>query len=187
MDQIAPNVEPDHFSPRHALSQLLFPRLHRSREAVRASAPSYATPLEVEDESVETQDAELIVAVFRTVILLIVIFAPRLLGLSGQSQAREFWLAALAGLYNIGALISCLLPHRLGLRRPFIVVMDVMLITSWIRLSGQWDLFPFYYVVVVVAAMWFRVLGGTLTAFACAVLYLLIWNRFAGAPDSGAA
>lgn len=130
----------------------------------------------------QTREAELIVAVFRTLILVLAGFAPRLLGLSGNYAMPEVWLAAVAGIYNIATGLSCLRPDRYGLRRSFIVAMDMMLVTFWIRVSGQWELFPFYYLVVVVAAMWFRVLGGALVATFCNFFFLFLWSRAATNP-----
>jgi serine phosphatase RsbU (regulator of sigma subunit) len=57
--------------------------------------------------------------------------------------------------------------------------MDMMLITLWIHVSGQWNLFAFYYLVVVVAAMWFRVVGGVLSAAFANFFFLFLWLRMA--------
>jgi serine phosphatase RsbU (regulator of sigma subunit) len=59
----------------------------------------------------------------------------------------------------------------------------MMLVTLWIRLSGQWELFPFYFLVVVVAAMWFKVLGGALAATFCNFFFLFLWSRAAADPE----
>jgi hypothetical protein len=131
----------------------------------------------------QNREAELLVAGFRTLIILLAVFAPSLLGLSGSYQVSDIWLVALAGLYNIITGLSCLRPDRYGLRRSFVVAMDMMLVTLWIRISGQWELFPFYYLVVVVAAMWFRVLGGALAATFCDFFFLYLWSRAAGNPE----
>ncbi|MEO6906458.1 MAG: SpoIIE family protein phosphatase, partial [Abditibacteriaceae bacterium] len=78
--------------------------------------------------------------------------------------------------------MACAQPDRYGLRRWLIVAMDMMLITLWIHVSGQWNLFAFYYLVVVVAAMWFRVAGGVLAAILCDFFFLFLWLRMAGNP-----
>ncbi len=136
---------------------------------------------EGEENHEETREAELIVAIFRTLVLLIAVFGPQLLHRGGTSDRdhHEIWLAAVAGLYNILTGLGCLFPSRYGLRRPFIVTMDLLLITLWIQLTGQWELRPFYYIVVVVAAMWYRVLGGLLAASFCNFFFLYIWSRAA--------
>lgn len=129
------------------------------------------------------REAELIVTAFRTFVLLLALTAPRMLGLTGSYDMPEIWLAGLAGTYNIIAGLSYLHPGRYGMRRGLMVAMDMMLITLWIRVSGQWELFPFYFLVVVVAAMWFQVLGGALAAALCNFFFLFMWARAAGEPD----
>jgi serine phosphatase RsbU (regulator of sigma subunit) len=152
-------------------------------EPVTLSTPPHSESETSLEHQIQAREGELVVAIFRTLVVLIAIFAPRLLGLSGNYEMPEVWLAALAGLYNIVTGLSCLRPGRYGLRRSFVVVMDMMLIPLWMRLSGQWELFPFYYLVVVVAAMWFRVLGGALAAAFCNFFFLFLWSRAAGNPE----
>ncbi len=134
------------------------------------------------ESPVEAREAELIVALFRTLVLLSVLIGPRLIGMPVTYQIGEIWLAAVAGIYNIVTALGSLLPTRYGLRRPFIVAMDLLLITLWIQLSGQWELRPFYVIVVVVAALWFRVFGGVLTAAFCNFFFLFIWFRAQADP-----
>ncbi len=134
-------------------------------------------------EATETREAELIVAVFRTLVLIAVLVGPRVLGLPTSYERGEIWLAAVAGIYNIITALGCLLPSRYGLRRPFISAMDLLLVTLWIQLSGQWELRTFYYVIVVVAAMWYRVLGGIIAATFCNFFFLYLWFRMAGDPQ----
>lgn len=136
-----------------------------------------------QDVGHQGREAELIVTAFRTLVLLLALTAPRILGVTGSYDMPEIWLAGLAGVYNIIAGLSYLHPGRYGMRRGLMVAMDMMLITLWIRVSGQWELFPFYFLVVVVAAMWFQVLGGALAAAFCNFLFLFMWARAAGDPD----
>lgn len=133
-----------------------------------------------EEVTEESREAELILTAFRTLILLVIFVAPVLQGLSPNYETREIALAALAGIYNIAMGVACLSPGRYGVRRPFVLAMDTMLITVWIHFSGRWELASFYYVVVVVAAMWFRVGGGVVAAAVCDFLFLFLWGRMAG-------
>ena len=132
------------FSRGFAMVAVKEPKLAQSPPVETARSP-------LTDSAPGTQDAELIVAVFRTLVLLVALLVPRLLNLSAGVAMWEIWLAALAGIYNIAAAIACIFPNRFGLRRPFIIAMDALLITTWIRLSGQWELFPFYYLVIVLS------------------------------------
>jgi len=130
----------------------------------------------------QNREAELVVVIFRTIVLLLALLAPGLVGVPGQYNSQEAWLAALAGMYNIMSAMSCARPDRYGLRRWLIVAMDMMLITLWIHVSGQWNLFAFYYLVVVIAAMWFRVAGGILSAVFADFFFLFLWLRMASSP-----
>lgn len=131
---------------------------------------------------VQSREAELVVVIFRTIILLLALLAPRAVGLPERLNTQEMWLAALAGTYNLMSAMACVQPDRYRLRRWLIVAMDMMLITLWIHLSGQWGLFAFYYLVVVVAAMWFRVTGGALAAIFANFFFLFLWLRMVGNP-----
>jgi hypothetical protein len=146
------------------------PLSHAARNAVEP-------PPEIETES---QDVELIVAVFRTLVLLVALLAPRLFYPTSNYNVQIIYLAAIAGIYNVAVGFAYLAPSPFAMRRPFIVAMDMLLITLWIQWSGQWELFPLYYVVVVVAAMWFRVFGGVVAALFCNFFFLLLWARTAG-------
>lgn len=132
----------------------------------------------------ETQDIELIVAIFRTVVLLVALFVPRFFQSWSGFSIQIIWLAAIAGAYNLVVVFAYLSPGPFGLRRPFIVAMDILLVTLWMRVTRQWDLFPLYYIVVVVAAMWFRVFGGVMAANFCNFFFLLLWARAAGDTQS---
>jgi len=150
-----------------------------SRFSVRR-APLRPAPVETPANfTAETQDAELTITAVRTVVLLAALAVPTLLDGSKGYQREEIWLAVVAGFYNMAAGLSCLWPGRYGLRRPFILAMDMTLITFWIHVSRQWELFPFYYVVVVMAAMWFRVFGGVVAAAFCNFFFLFLWGHAA--------
>lgn len=152
-------------------------------DADPAQASAAALPVEAaREEASDTQDAELIVAVFRTMVLLFALLLPRIFPVP-STYSNQIWLAAVTGAYNIVTGIACIFPSRFGLRRPFIVIMDGLLITAWILFSSQWELFPFYYIVVVVAAMWFRVLGGVVAAAcSCFFFFFFYWSAIAGDP-----
>lgn len=142
-----------------------------AHENSRAAPPSEAAPL---------LDAELIVAIFRTLVLIMALLVPRAFALTGTYQAPRLWLGIVAGLYNLAATLACLRPATSAswwnrVRRPLIVALDAAFITLWIGVTGQWDLLPFYAIVVVVAAMWFGVSGGLLSAIFCDFFYLLLW------------
>ena len=150
--------------------------------ATASAATSFSAPSPLGSEPL---DAEIVVAVFRTVVLVAALFVPRLINSFVPLATPLIWLAAMAGAYNFLVVGAYFWRGRLSLRRPFIIAMDLVLITLWIRLTSAWSLFPLYYVVVVVAAMWYRIWGGVLTAFCCNFLYLLMLIRgFAASTNS---
>ena len=156
--------------------------LRRQESAVPADAPApdathpEGPPPESEFDE-HSRDAEMILAVFRTVVLIVALLGPRLFGRA--LEPREIALAALAGIYNIAVAISCAHPRRYGLRRPFIVTMDILLITVWIQFTSNAALVQFYYVVVIMAALWFRVFGGLVAAAFCNFFFLFLLGRLA--------
>ena len=130
----------------------------------------------------DIKDVELILTAFRTVLLLVIFAAPFVFGVENpldQFDRREIMLMGVAGIYNIAMGVASLFPGRFGVRRPLIVAMDMLLVAAWIQFTARWELVSFYYVVVVVAAMWYRVLGGVIMAALCDFLFLLIWGRAA--------
>ncbi len=120
-----------------------------------------------------SRDAEMILAVFRTVILVVALVGPHVFYSDYALGPLGIALAALAGVYNIAVAVSCLKPRRFGLRRPFIIAMDLSLVTAWMQITENYQYFSFYYIVVIVGALWFRVLGGAVTAAFCNFFYLL--------------
>ena len=70
------------------------------------------------DASLELQtqnrEAELLVAGFRTLIILLAVFAPSLLGLSGSYEVSEIWLVAVAGIDEESNSVIMQAPHISG-------------------------------------------------------------------------
>ncbi len=130
-----------------------------------------------------SRDAEMILAVFRTVVLGAALLGPFLFYPGYALSWREIALAVLAGIYNIAVGISCIRPQRFGLRRPFIVAMDLALVTTWMQLGENYQLFSFYYIVVIMGGLWFRVAGGAITAAFCNFFFLFFLVRGANDAD----
>lgn len=139
-----------------------------------------STPLPADSfEGDDIRDAELMLTAFRTLLLLGIFAAPSIPRLDVNYDPREIVLIGLASIYNIAMGIASLFPTRYGVRRPLILAMDTLLIAAWMHFTERWELLSFYYVVVVVASMWYRVLGGVLAAAVCNFLFLFIWGRVA--------
>ena len=125
----------------------------------------------------DIRDAELLLAAFRTLLLIVLGVTPFVLHTPEAFTAPALALMAIGGIYNIAMATACLFPARFGVRRPIVLAMDTTLITAWIAFSGRFEIVSFYFVVVVVAAMWFRVLGGVVAAAVCNFLFLFLWAR----------
>jgi serine phosphatase RsbU (regulator of sigma subunit) len=118
----------------------------------------------------------LVVAVCRTAaILLAGLFTQRHTVLLGERIAIAEAAVLAAALYNGGLLV--LYWRRIAVRglRLATVATDMAFVTLWVYLAGAEGLrlFGLYYLLVVVAALWFGVIGTTLTAGVGAALYLL--------------
>ncbi len=154
-----------------------------SRRAAPPRPNASTSPLGLRDD---IRDAELLLAAFRTLLLVVLALAPYVLHVQEAFSPTSIGLMAVGGVYNIAMGVACLFPTRFGVRRPIVLAMDTTLITAWISLSGRFELVSFYFVVVVVAAMWFRVLGGVVAAAVCNFLFLFLWARIAAeAPFLG--
>ncbi len=123
------------------------------------------------------RDAELLLASLRMLLLMALALVPFVYPVREAYGSGALILMAVAGVYNIFTIVASIYPGRFRLRRALIVTMDATLISAWIHISGRFELLPFYYVVVVVAAMWYRVLGGVLMAAVCNFLWLMLWVR----------
>jgi sigma-B regulation protein RsbU (phosphoserine phosphatase) len=135
------------------------------------------------------RDTEVVIASFRTILILVVLFSPQFMGSLGTSGR---WLVAAgvaAACYNLALLLA----HVGGMDFPrwLIVACDLTLISSWIFFCsssatgpGQGgehaSVFPstecrvffgLYYAVVVVSALWFGIAGACASALAACLFY----------------
>ena len=133
------------------------------------------------------QESEIVVAILRTALIILAVLAPAIgEGAVAPRLAMQVSVIA-AGVYN--AIIMLLYWRRVRLRgqRAVMVVADILLITSWIYLtwntgpgtSGS-PLFPFYYIIIIISALWFGVSGLLSAASLITVLYLLVAYRISG-------
>jgi len=124
-------------------------------------------------------ESEVVVAMFRTILVLVVLFAPPLTSayrLSSQLYAGVIC----ASVYSL--LMSLVLYYRItfSFQRHFVVIVDILLLTFLIYYCGrgaeaghQNQLFPLYYLEVIVAAIWFNVAGAMIAAAFSSFVYLL--------------
>jgi len=135
-------------------------------------SPKHAASTGLRDD---IRDAELLLTAFRTLLIIVLGVAPRVLHINDAYTPQAMALMAVGGIYNISMAVACLFPSRFGVRRPIVLAMDTTLITAWFTLSHRIEVMSFYFIVVVVAAMWFRVLGGIVAAAVCNFLFLFVF------------
>jgi len=129
------------------------------------------------------RDTEIIVAVFRTIFLLLVLSTRqfREAGMAGAFLLQAAVIAAAC--YNL--VLFVLHIRNLAFPRFLIVTVDLILITLWIYLSGSGreHFFALYYAVVIVSGLWFGVRGAFVTALSASLLY--VWAVLASQPARG--
>lgn len=134
---------------------------------------------EREAEPDTLSESEVVVAMFRTILVLVVLLAPpltRAYRLSSHLYAGVIC----ASVYSL--LMSLVLYYRITFRfqRHFVVVVDILLLTFLIYYCGrgaeaghQNQLFPLYYLEIIVAAIWFNVAGAMIAAAFSSFVFLL--------------
>ncbi|MCS6861141.1 MAG: serine/threonine-protein phosphatase [Abditibacteriales bacterium] len=122
-----------------------------------------------EDDAYE-YDTEVAVSLVRTLTVLLALLSPQMLRDPGYDlRDRPFLLVCLAVLiFNIGIGYAAYRRLRLPLtRRPGMLAIDLALATLWVSFTGaesKSELFPLYYLITIVAALWFGVSGALLVA-----------------------
>jgi len=143
-----------------------------------ATGTSPAIPSEV-----RSRDTEIAVAVFRTILVLIVLFSPEFMTARGTRGALLVAAVIAAASYNL----ALFLLHVRGLPVPrlLIVIGDVMLVSVWLYFcgSGVERFFVLYYPVVIVAGLWLGVGGALLIATFASALYLFVLTVAASSPE----
>jgi serine phosphatase RsbU (regulator of sigma subunit) len=133
------------------------------------------------------RDTEIVIAVFRTIFLLVVLFSPQFMEARGTSGLLLHAAIIAATVYNLALFVVH--TRQLPFPRSVIVAVDVILISLWIYFSGPGAVgfFPLYFAVVIISAFWFGVSGAFLTALFASALY--VWAvataRFPGGGGLG--
>ena len=131
------------------------------------------------------RDTEMVIAVFRTIFILIVLFSPQFTRARATGGTLFFLAVIAAATYNL--LLFLVHFRRLPFPRSLIVLGDLVLISLWIYLCGQdrQVFFGLYYAVVIGAAVWYGIWGALLSAVFASAFYL--WVIALSAPSSAAA
>lgn len=146
------------------------------------SAP---TSPEISQTELHRRDTEIVIAVFRTIFILVVLFSREFANARAVSGKVLIPAAIAAATYNL--LLFLVHFRQLPFPRWLIIFGDLVLITLWIYLCGKacQVFFGLYYAVVIVAAMWFGIWGALLSAAVASALYL--WILLISPPAAGPA
>ena len=125
--------------------------------------------LRAEDDTYE-YDAEVVVSLVRTLAVMLALLSPQMLRDPGYDlRDRSFLFVCLAVLtFNICIGYAAYRRIRLPLiRRPGMIAIDIALATLWVSFTSdesKSELFPLYYLITIVSALWFGVSGALLVA-----------------------
>jgi len=123
-------------------------------------------------------ESDILVALVRSAIIITIVLSPSLNLL--RQTPREVQLAAVVGaVYTVALFVSRLAGRWLPLQRHLAVGVDLYLITTAVMCwgGGTRAIFQLYYIVVIVAAMWFGRRGAVMTAVLALILY--VWAELA--------
>jgi len=130
------------------------------------------TPPVIPQIELRRRDTETVIAVFRTIFILIVVFSREFAEVRSAGGRLVVAAVIAAAVYNL--LLFLVHFRRLPFPRWLIVFGDLVLISMWVYLCGEacQAFFGLYYAVVIVAAMWFGLLGAVLSATLASAFYL---------------
>jgi serine phosphatase RsbU (regulator of sigma subunit) len=131
-------------------------------------------------------ESDIIVALVRSAIIIAIILSPAL-GLMRQTPLPIQIASVVAAVYTLALFIARLSGHWMPWQRPLAIVVDIYLITTAVAVWGGENLpvnhgqdlqnrivlFQLYYIVVIVAAMWFGRRGAVLTTIGALGAYVL--------------
>ncbi len=166
--------------------------LTHTRDEHRAPAPpiSAPPPLHATMHGLQ-QESALIVAILRAALTMLAAFALQFISLAPQSS-RTMQMTILAAIVYTGVVF---LFHALRWRPRGMVqvlaLLDILLVTAWVGLTWQKELhgsgsllFPFYYILIIVNALWFGVAGALASSLIIATLYLGMVNYVIAPGDA---
>ncbi|HEY3416268.1 MAG TPA: PP2C family protein-serine/threonine phosphatase [Armatimonadota bacterium] len=133
------------------------------------------------------QESDLVVVILRTALILIAVLAPLMSNATPLHRHAMQASVLLATIYNIILFVLYWLRIRIHGQRGVVLLLDILLVSSWIYLTmstGPGEpgspLFPFYYVLIIISALWFGVSGSLVSASLASVCYLFIVYQVSG-------
>lgn len=144
-------------------------------------APQSVTRLRTAPFQPLYQESDLVVAIFRTALIILAVLASLLSG-AAQTAGTDFQISVVgAVLYNFVLIVLYWRRIQFRWQRQIVLVLDILLVTAWVYLTwtsgpGAFGspLYAFYYVIIIISALWFSVPGALSTAVLITVLYLAV-------------
>jgi len=132
-------------------------------------------------------ESELVVAIFRTALILLAGLAS-FLGVTSHTLRLAMGISVgTAAIYNLIIIILATKRVFLPGQRRVMLLLDILVITAWVYFTwgtGPFEttspLFPFYYIILIIAALWFGVTGAVTVAGLISALYLLLVYHMGG-------
>lgn len=132
------------------------------------------------------RESESVVALFRTLLVAMVLIAPTAIGATDTSPLFYLFVG-LAGLYCFA--VAIVLAKRLDLpgRQELQLVLDSLLVGGLLHFAGgiQSGAFPLFYLTVIIGAMWFSMPGAVWAAALATLLGLAVTLANASADEPG--
>jgi serine phosphatase RsbU (regulator of sigma subunit) len=143
-----------------------------------------APPSPIPEIDLRRHDTEIVVAVFRTIFLLVILAFSQFLQAPGGGGFLLQAAVIAAALYNLCLFIM----HVRGYAFPrlIIVLVDVVFISLWVffcKWPAASSFFTLYFAVVIVAGLWYGMGGAFVTAVFASILY--VWAVWVSRPVLG--
>jgi len=133
------------------------------------------------------RESDLVVAIIRTALIILAVLAPMFIGASDASRHLMRLTILGAIFYNLLSFILAFTHTRVRGQRQVMLLLDILFVTAWVYLTWSAGpgyvgspLFPLYYVLIIIGALWFAVPGALISASLICVLYLAVLFQVSG-------
>jgi len=121
-------------------------------------------------------ETDIFVALFRTAFIIAFVVAGTLSPLNPEAQTGVGVLLVAAMVFTIALFLAFWTRRSIPHQRPAALALDLSLVTAAILMLGpgqEQSLFQVYYLIVLIGAIWFQLIGALCTAGAAVVLFTL--------------
>ncbi len=122
-------------------------------------------------------ETDIFVALFRTAFIIAFVVAGTLSPLNPQAQAGVGALLVVAMIFTTALFLAFWTGRSIPHQRPAALTLDLSLVSAAILMLGpgqEQSLFQVYYLIVLIGAIWFQLVGALCTAGAAMVMFTLV-------------